>query len=491
MAIFLIWRTRNIDLLDYEVAEALGQSLQYVRFYNRAKIFKHYRPKASPYDEIVTRACLERFDDSVWLTGSLVAQGFSSIMEATGKPTETMYDVIEALGNSEISPVDIQIYHQIYHLYIKQGRTIKEVASILRVSELYITNCLKRYKLPAHSSKMTIYDPYLLRLYRQIRYYTPDTVRLKNDGILILGPHNINITMSPTITKKRSTRYRIENLASEYAWLPKVVPDYSNLDPDNDYPHWSIQSMVVNPVERRVAALRLLGYSIKCKDKWPKHPITVVKRCLKSALEDDILHCDDFWKIIEHYFGNEELKYYAERPQQMFHILTDATSGEHIHHNRVVTSRSLTQYLYRKRLRIGYLSPSNVFRSLREMNIIGPVYDPYPGIGCLAIACARLKIKYYYGSDDHIFNRGVKEGFLEAIGGDFEPYQNQKVNYLISQNLPISWYSVYGQNAKIWTMVNGGNTYHLKLGMQTHRIQKVCRVGNALRIVNFLPHEFK
>jgi hypothetical protein len=147
--------------------------------------------------------------------------------------------------------------------------------------------------------------------------------------------------------------------------------------------------------------------------------------------------------------------------------------------------------LYRKRLRIGYLSPANIERALTELKVVGPVYDPFPGVGCLAIACARLKIKYYYGSDDHIFNRGVEQGFLEAIGGEFEPYDDQEVNYLISQNLPVTWYPAYGRNAKVWSMVNGGNTYHLKLGIQAYNPLRVCKVGNALRMVNFLPNEFK
>lgn len=473
------------------MAESLGQTIQYVRFYNRAKIFKHYRPQPSPYDEIVTRACLELFDNPKWLNGSLEAQGLRNITEATGKPTEAMYEAIEALGNSEINPVDIQIYHKIYHLYVVQGRSIDEVAEILRTSERYVRNCLARYKLPSSVSKIAIYDPHILRLYRQIRYYTPDTVRLKNDGIVILGPHSINVTMSTKVQKRQSTRYRIEDVTEDYKWLPKIVPDYMGLDPDVDYPHWTIQTIVSNPIEKRVASLRLLNYAIKCKDRWPTHPPTVVKRCLDSVMQDQVINSDDWWRVVEHFFGNEELKFYAEKPTQMFHILTDATDGDYVKANQVITSRSLTEFLYRKRLRIGYLSPANIHRSLSEMKIVGPVYDPFPGIGCLAIACARLKIKYYYGTDDDIFNRGIEHGLLDAIGGDFEPYDNQKVNYLISQNLPVTWYPFYGHNARVWSMVNGGNTYHLKLGIQAYEVLRVCKVGNALRMVNFLPHESK
>lgn len=486
-----MWRTRNIDLLDYEVAESLGQTLQYVRFYNRAKIFKRYRPKPSPYDKVVTEACLDLFDDPKWLDASLAAQGLSSVTEATGKPTETMFEAIEALGNSQMSPVDIEIYHKVYHLYIKQGRSVKEVAEILRVSERYVRNCLSRYQLPSSSSRMLIYDPHVLRLYRQIRYYTPDTVRLKNDGIVILGPHNICVTMSPSVKKKQSTRYKIEEQVDHYKWLPKIVPDYEDSDPNVDYPHWTIQSLVTNPVEKRVASLRLLTYALKCKDRWPKHPPMMMKRCLDSVTQDPVINSDDFWRVIEHFYGNEELKYYAEKPNQMFHILTDATDGDYVKDNNVITSRSLTECLYRKRLRVGYLSPANIQRALEGLGVVGPVYDPFPGIGCLAIACARLKIKYYYGTDDHLFNRAVEQGFLEAIGLDAEPYADQPVNYLISQNLPVSWYPFYGKKAKIWSMVNGGNTYHLKLGMQAYRILKAFKVGNALRMVNFLPNESK
>lgn len=486
-----MWRTRNIDLLDYEVAESLGESLQYVRFYNRAKIFKRYRPKSSPYDAVVTEACLELFDDPKWLNASLAAQGFSNITEATGKPHEAIYDAIEALGNSEINPVDISIYHKIYHLYVKQGRSIKEVAEILRISDRYVRNCLSRYQLPSSASRLVTYDPYILRLFREIRYYTPDTVRLKNDGIVILGPCNICVTMSPTIKKKQSTRYKIGEHVDHYKWLPKIVPDYDDLDPTKDYPHWTIQSIVTNPIEKRVASLRLLNYALKCKDRWPKHPAVTLKRCLDSVMQEPVINSDDFWRVVEHYFGNEELQYYAEKPNQMFHILTDATDGDYVKDNKVITSRSLTECLYRKRLRIGYLSPANIQRALEGLGVVGPVFDPFPGIGCLAIACARLKIKYYYGTDDHIFNRAVEEGFLEAIGLDAEPYADQPVNYLISQNLPVSWYPFYGRKARIWSMVNGGNTYHLKLGMQAYQILKAFKVGNALRMVNFLPNESK
>ncbi len=487
----MIWRTRNIDLSDYEVAEALDVSLQFVVSKNRAKIFKNYRPKVSPYDDIVTKVCLERFDDSDWLRSSLVAQGFANVTEATRKNQEDMLNALEALGNFEISPIDIQIYNKIYNLYIKHKHSIQELSEILKLSEHYIKNCLRRYKLPSNNSIIAGYDPHILRMYRQIRYYTPETVRLKDGGILILGPHRISVTMSTKVTKRQSTRYRINDVTENYQWLPKIVPDYDNSDPDVDYPHWTIKTIIANPIEKRVAALRLLNYALKCKDRWPKHPIEVIKRCVDCAIEDKTLNLDDFWKIVEHYFGNEELRYYAERPSQMFHILTDATNGDNARTNQIITSRSLTEYLYRKRLRIGYLSPINIDKALRNMNITGPVYDPYPGIGCLAIACSRLGIKYYYGNEDHIFNRGIENGFVQILGDNCQPYNNQQVNYLISQNLPVTWYPYYGQKAKLWSMVNGGNTHHLKLGIQTYRVAKALKSENALRIVNFIPNEFK
>lgn len=486
-----MWRTRNIHLLDYEVAESLGQSLQFVRFHNRAKIFKHYRPKPSPYDHIVTEVCLERFDDPSWLNSSLAAQGFLNVREATKKDEETLLLAIEALGNQEINPIDIQIYHKIYHLYIKQGRTMREVADILKISEYYVRNCLSRYKIPTHDSKIAVHDPNLLRLYRQIRYYTPDTVRLKPNGVVILGPHGINVTMSPKVKKRQSTRYRIENFVDQYNWLPKIVPDYEGLDPTKDYPHWTVKSTISNPIEKRVASLRLLNYAIKCRDRWPLHPEHVVKQCLNSVLNNKVINGDDWWKLVEHFFGNEELSYYAARPSQMFHILTDAADGDYVKDNQIINSRALTECLYRKRLRIGYLSAANIERALLDLRIVGPIFDPFPGIGCLAAACARLNIKYYYGTDDHIFNRGVKNGFLEAIGLDHAPYNGENVNYLISQNLPITWYPIYGTKAKIWSMINGGNTYHLKLALQKCNVTRVHTVGNALRMVNFLPHESK
>jgi len=483
-ALFLSWRTRNIDLYDYEVAEALNKSIGYVYNYTQANLFKRYRPKPGKFDKMVSELCLQHCEDESWLNGVLTSYGFRDTKEATGKDEKDLISAIESFGNSEINPIDLQIYHQIYNMHIVQGRTTTEIADILGLSRNYISNCMAKYRIPSNTSSIAAHSPQTLRLYRQIKYYCPNIVRLKKQGIILLGPGNISVRLSEDIKKPSSTQFKIEATNDHYKWLPIIVPDYE--DPEISYPHWTIKTKISNSIEKRVAALRLTSYSLESFDKWPEHPIEELERCWKEVTESNNIRTDDVWKLIEHYFGNEELRYYAERPHQMFHILTDATKNDKTNH-KIITSRSLTEYLYKKRLRIGYMRPDNIARALIEMRTIGPIYDPFPGIGCLAIACARLKIPYMYGNQDHIWNRAVDNGFAERLEEFVQPYDGSEINYLMSQNLPQKWYPLYGQKARLWSAVNSGNTYHLKLMMETYDLVKECKVGNTLRMINFHP----
>lgn len=485
---FLIWRTRNIDLYDYEISEALDRELTWVQYHSQVNTFRRYKlTKKSPYDEIVSKACLQNFEKLSWAHESLSHLGFRDIQNLTGKPEKAILDTIEALGTSELNPIDLEIYHHIYNLYVKEQRSLEETAEILRLSINYIRNCLVKYKLPTHSSKLNQYDPNLLRLYRQIKYFSPDLVKLKHNGIVVTGPSNVHVLISNQIKKRQSTRYRIEENSGSYRWLPKIVPEYEDQDIERDYPHWTVQDKLKSSIERRVASVRLTRHILNSKDKKPKHPQDTINKCIDRLKNNSLTKADDFWKVVEHYFGNDELKYYIERPSQLFHIVTDAMNSDYVKYNSIVTSRVITEFLYRKRLRIGYMSQENIQRAFEDCAIVGPIYDPYPGVGCLALACARLGITYYYGSDDHIFNRGIENGFLDAIGGKNIKYDGSKTYYMVSQNLPCNWYPIFGKNCAIWGAVNGGNTYHLKLMMRNYDITKISQVGNQLKMVKFNP----
>lgn len=466
----------------------MNRQLTWVQFHSRSDIFRRYKyAKPSPYEEIVARSCLKCFEELSWAHSSLSTIGFNEIQKCTKKDEKAIFDAIEELGTGELNPIDLEIYHQIYHLYITQNRSLQECSEILRLSVDYIRNCLVKYKIPTHSSKLTQFDPHILRLYRQIKYFSPDLVRLKNDGLIIIGPSNVNVTMSPTIKKKQSTRYKIEDTSGSYKWLPKIVPEYENQDIEKDYPHWTIQEKLYSPIERRVASVRLTRHILNAKDKKPIHPQFAIDNCIKKLLNDTITRADDFWRVVEHYFGHDELKYYTSRPSQLFHIVTDAMNSDFVKNNFIVTSRCITEFLYRTRLRIGYMAPDVIARALVDCKVVGPVYDPYPGVGCMAIACARLNIPYYYGTDDHIFNRGIENGFLEAIGGKNIKYDESKIHYMISQNLPCSWYPDFGDNSIIWGAVNGGNTHHLKMMIKNYKVTQVSQVGSQLKMVKFHP----
>lgn len=479
-----MWRTRNIDLFDYEVAEALSKQLTWVQFHNQVNLFRRYRyTKPSPYEEIVAKSCLTHFESLPWVHNSLSSLGFHELKNVTGKNEKDIIDAIEDLGTGKLNPIDLEIYHNIFQLYIQQKRSLEETAEILKLSVSYIRNCLIRYKMPTHGSLLNQYDPHLLRLFRQIKYFSPDLIRLKNDGITIIGPSNVHVFMSPTIKKKQSTRYKIEDLTGTYNWLPKIVPEYENQNIENDYPHWTIQEKFKNPLERRVASVRLTRHVLNAKNKKPFHPQEEINNCVDRLKTRLITRADDYWKIVEHYFGNDELKYYINRPSQLFHIVTDAMNSDYVKNNAIITSRSITEFLYRTRLRIGYMAPEAIQKAFIDCGIVGPVYDPYPGIGCIAIACARMNMPYYYGENDQIFNRAVANGFLDAIGGKNIKYDESSIYYMISQNLPCDWYPILGKNCLVWGAVNNGNTYHLKLMMNKYTVTKVSQISNQLKMI--------
>lgn len=470
------------------MAEALGRQMTWVQFHNQVNLFRRYRyTKSSPFEEIVARSCLTHFEELPWVHNSLSSLGFHELRNVTGKEEKTIVSAIEELGTGVLNPIDLEIYHQIYQIYIIQNRSLEETAEILKLSTTYIRNCLVRYKIPTHNSMLTQYDPQLLRLFRQIKYFCPDLIKLKNDGITVIGPSNVHVFMSPNIKKKQSTRYKIEDLSSSYNWLPKIAPEYENQDIEKDYPHWTVYEKFKNPLERRVASVRLTRHVLNAKNKKPIHPQDTINDCIDRLKNKIITKADDYWKVVEHYFGNDELKYYTSRPSQLFHIVTDAMNSDYVKNNHIITSRSITEYLYRSRLRIGYMAPEAIQRAFCDCAIVGPIYDPYPGIGCIAIACARMGIPYYYGENDQIFNRAIENGFLDAIGGKNIRYDNTDIHYLVSQNLPCDWYPIFGKNCLIWGAVNGGNTYHLKIMMNKYNVSKISQIGNQLKMVKLHP----
>lgn len=417
-----------------------------------------------------------------------MAFGLRNITEVTKKKHETLLDIVEKLGTTRINPIDLEIYHQIYYLYITKNLTLEETAESLRLSVDYVRNCLIRYKLPSHDSKLHIYDPDILRLYRQIKYYTPDIVTLKPKGISVAGLEHIHVLMSPDIKKKQSTRYKLTDLKSaNYQWLPKIVPQYEDQDPDQDYSHWTTQYKLSNPIEKRIAAIRLTKHIVSSKIQEPKHPKDEIENCIDRLL-NGTFYADDYWKVVEHYFGNEELKYYRRRPAQLLHILTDIVESKRAQiSDDIITSRTVTECLYRKRLRIGYQTVPNLVSGLENLCVTGPIYDPYPGIGCLALACARLGIDYYYGSNDFIFNRAIENGFLDDVPGRFFKYDGREIYFMASQNLPSCWYPHFGNKSKVWIAAFGGNSDHLKKMIKSYEITGIYQASNHIKMLKFNP----
>lgn len=454
----------NIDLTDQEIKSIVGQ--EYSRT-QRPTILRENVNKLTDRLANINKNYVEKYKDMIykkeWVNHALIRSGMNSFISFTNDEYDRILEIIENLNEDPINPIKLKIYNQIYELYVNSKLTINEISEHLNISNDSISNILIENKIPRFGgSTYRIYDPDLLRIHRQIRYYCPDFVRLEKDSIKIIGPDRLNIKIAFSIAKKESIKYQINSRDTNYNWAPIIVPEYEDCDLEKDFVHWRVKTKFNNKLETRVASMRLVKFCRMSADKHPRHPEYVI-----NNIKDNyklMLYNKNFWKVVEHFFGNEEIKYYSGKPRQLLHVITDCQDE-----NDFSTSNTITKVLYHKRLKVDVYSLDYIYTILKNSSIKS-IYDPNPGIGTLMAACSILNIDYHFDdSNDYIFRRGIENGILEFYNNRFKKLENEKYDVCMSLNLPVSWYKFMNKNSDLNCVVADKNSRQLV--MQNYNVE--------------------
>jgi len=477
---------RNVDLTNRELSRILGKyrqgnllpSLFKTSYSGNVRVGRNV-PKEAEFNKSVLNSNRDMVYTKEWMHRALISRGVLPVSNFTLREYDQILDTVSDLNSVPLNPIELRIYNRIYELYVNNKMSANEVAESLDISIDHVTDILIDNKIPRlNSTQYRLYDPDLLRIFKQIRYYCPDSISLKSDGVSI-SSNGIYVKLSFKTTKKDSAKYEIMDRSVNYNWAPVIVPEYDDFDITKDYMHWRAKTQFNNRLESRVASLRLIKHCIALADRHPKHPQHVIGEFKRNYT--NLATQDNFWKYVEHFFGNDELKYFADRPKQMLHIMTDC------HHDISSTnSRAITKILYTKRLKIDCPHVHVLLNVLKNAKIKS-IYDPCPGLGTVAIACVILGIKYYYGNIDYIFNRGVRNGLLDFFGDNISEYHDEPVDHCMSTNLPIGWYQfMHGNSNQCSTIVSRSNR---QLIMQKYKvITNKLAISKADSLITFKPN---
>lgn len=78
-----------------------------------------------------------------------------------------------------------------------------------------------------------------------------------------------------------------------------------------------------------------------------------------------------------------------------------------------------------------FVPPLFYVNLFKKIGVTGRVFDPYPYFGSKALACAALGIEYYT-PEDPFFETGMCRGFSEYVGLQHRYYNNDQVDWVIS-----------------------------------------------------------
>ena len=212
------------------------------------------------------------------------------------------------------------------------------------------------------------------------------------------------------------------------------------LDESETY-HWCInrhQYQAGTLVEQRLVMHRLLRELVNAQFKPDCYPEYVLEEDWQKVQEGLIwkylingsITCfpggyrSPHYRILEHFFNPS----YDLNKVSLWFGVRAACKRLKTKINSFNVRKLARHYVHRR-----IISPLAYCALFRSLNITGAVADLHPGYGSKALACAMMGLPYYTVKDDR-FQRALDLGFSSLTRADFDWFDGQEVELLISDD---------------------------------------------------------
>ncbi len=229
----------------------------------------------------------------------------------------------------------------------------------------------------------------------------------------------------PDIPPSTPRYHQISEEESRITKIPEVVRQYESDMGEDNYPaHITIskpQWVKATIMERRLAVHEFARQMIQRGWIWPYHPTKVLERelenfkirCRNSKFTGNTYNTRRYgMKILEHYFGLQELYGILARPRYTIGAL-NSISNKYLEHN---THNVFIHAMMISRFKI--TGPYYYYTIFKKLNIKGKILDLAPNNGNRALAAAEYGLKYYTKPNKFMDN-AINLGFSDLTGLDY------------------------------------------------------------------------
>jgi len=408
--------------------------------------------------KISTIVAPNNWDNENWLRQQHRTHSIREIAKATNRHHETIrqkfikYDIeIKSVKESSKSTNIYYDKNWCQKHYVDYGLSLSECARKASVSRDTFTSWLNRFNIPIRNSEETFGG-----FVRKNLWVSKLIYNLENQDVvrrIIVRHDHLHVKFMTYasenyfIDKPAKGRYAfaINKENSRLEKIPTISCQYENdMGQSNQYPcHLTIKRSKWNKasvIEQRIASQNFIQLLNNRGWVWPKYPNHILDTELskmKQYKPSKYINGDCFTvyprlggkpapgrKIIEHYFGLEELSSLLSSPRKTWKAIKNLTNK-----NYAINTHNLFRImsaLWGPKL----FDPVVYAVILQRLKIKGPVLDLHPGYGNRAIACALLGIKYMTIPNDR-FDNALNNGFADFINLDYEPYDGRMVNLTI------------------------------------------------------------
>ena len=464
------WFSEHSYLSTADHARIANRSNYWIRELKRLANIKSTTPKNIPKPvgrkAINTIIVPENWDTEEWLSKVAKTNSVMSISKAVGISRRAIYTRlkrynIKPLGQKSTIPKNPCYSHRwCYEHYITRGWSQAKCAKAAGICQQAFSNWLIKFKIPVRSKTETIHQNKDVKIW--VRRVISD---LEKQEIVRTVKHRINhihvrfmnfFWETYYIDKPKSKLSRIPHsfiLEKENSRLTKIPATYleyeHDLESEEYYPaHITLRKKdwdQASFLEKRLALHEFTRIINRRGWIWPKYPKHIIQQDfdrLRNSNQSKYINNGVFtayprigtrelagFRLVEHFFGVAELwEEVFKSPKRTMKIMNQISKTK-----TRISFHNIIRFACVKRSSIKIYDPSVFNWIFKRLGITGTVLDLYPGNGYNAMACALAGLKYMTIPTPK-FQTAIDNGFAEFIGLDYEPYDDRKVDLVLSNN---------------------------------------------------------
>lgn len=425
-------------------------------------------PKSTSQKQIINIEVPENWKSEEWLREIIKTNSCNAVRKAIGVCEKTLYTYLARFNiprpnrkQATLSKNPCCTYEWCYEHYINQNLTQRECAKRAGICQQAFANWLNRFNIPIRTSHEYYRRNGGIPLWtrrvidRLRRQDVVRTVRLRSDHIHVrFRNYYWESYYFKNMPERHVPRtYAISEDISQLENVPAVRLEFENeIGVNEQYPaHVIIQRKdwkKASFLEQRVAIHQFAWFLNQRGWVHPKYPPRIIESDwqqlsntpLPKYLADNIFHAyprvggrgSAGIRIIEHFFGLEELSPVFKSGKRMVMALTAlATRRSLLNTHNIIRASNIDLPKYNRILRL--YDPAVYRWVFHKLGITGTVLDLYPNFGHRTIACALAGLRYTTVITPRL-QRAIDNGFDKFLGLEIEPYEGQTVDCVLSDN---------------------------------------------------------